>query len=197
MQGNTVVPAIRIAGIILAAGSARRFGSAKQLLEVDGQAMVRRAVQAALLGGLYPIVVVLGARADQVAAAIEDLDVTIVNNRAHADGLSTSIKSGIAGLGVKVDAIAFLTSDQPGLDGALVSEVVAAFSANESMIVRPVSGTTAGHPVIFDSCFVKELMAVEGDVGGAQIIARHPEAVHEVSIIGHERLRDVDRPEDV
>lgn len=197
---------VRIAGVVLAAGSARRYGAAKQLVEVEGEALVVRAVRAAVEGGLSPLVVVVGDQAEAITALVGGMEgVTGVHhNAAHADGVGTSIAVGIGGLRVDggdasygapgIAGIAFLTSDQPGLDAELVAEVVAAFTPGCGMIVRPVGGGVAGHPVIFDSCYVAELLALEGDVGGAVVMRRHVGAVVEVDVGGARRVRDLDRP---
>ena len=197
---------VRIAGVVLAAGSARRYGAAKQLVEVDGEALVVRAVRAAVAGGLSPLVVVVGEQAEAITALVGGMvGVTAVyQNPGHADGVSTSIAVGIGGLGVDggdasygapvIEGIAFLTSDQPGLDAKLVAEVVAAFTPGCGMIVRPVGGGVAGHPVIFDARYVAELLALEGDVGGVVVMGRHVGAVVEVDVGEAGRVRDLDRP---
>jgi molybdenum cofactor cytidylyltransferase len=84
-----------IAGIILAAGEATRFGEPKQLLDWKGQAFIRTVAKTALEAGLSPIVVVTGAHAEKVEAAISDLDVLIVRNEEWQSGQGSSIKAGV------------------------------------------------------------------------------------------------------
>lgn len=87
-----------IAGIILAAGESKRFGKPKQLLEWKGQPFVRAAAQTALRAGLSPVVVVTGANAEAVEAAVRDLDVVIVRNDDWHSGQASSIREGLRSL---------------------------------------------------------------------------------------------------
>ncbi|GAB4455838.1 MAG: hypothetical protein Kow0070_04870 [Anaerolineales bacterium] len=87
-----------IAGIILAAGESKRFGKPKQLLEWKGQPFVRAAAQTALRAGLSPVVVVTGANAEAVEAAVRDLNVVIVRNDDWQSGQASSIREGLRSL---------------------------------------------------------------------------------------------------
>jgi molybdenum cofactor cytidylyltransferase len=87
-----------IAGIILAAGESRRFGQPKQLLDWHGQPFVRAVAQNALEAGLSPVVVVTGASAEPVGAAVTDLDVKVVRNDEWQSGQASSIKAGVLSL---------------------------------------------------------------------------------------------------
>lgn len=87
-----------IAGIVLAAGESKRFGKPKQLLEWKGQPFVRAVAQTALQAGLSPVIVVTGANAEEVEAAVRGLDVVIVRNEAWQSGQGSSIRAGINAL---------------------------------------------------------------------------------------------------
>ena len=86
---------MRIASIVLAAGSSSRMGPCNKLLEsIGGEPMVRRAAAIALGSGAEPIVVVTGYEAASVGAALQGLGVTVILNPDYADGLSTSLRAG-------------------------------------------------------------------------------------------------------
>lgn len=87
-----------IAGIILAAGESARFGQPKQLLDWHGRPFVHAVAQNALDAGLSPVVVVTGANAEQVGAAVIDLDVKVVRNDEWKSGQGSSIKAGVLSL---------------------------------------------------------------------------------------------------
>lgn len=87
-----------IAGIVLAAGESARFGRPKQLLDWHGQPFVHAVAQNALDAGLSPVVVVTGANAEQVGAAVMDLDVNIARNDEWKNGQGSSIRAGILSL---------------------------------------------------------------------------------------------------
>ncbi len=83
-----------IAGIILAAGESTRFGKPKQLLDWRGEPFVRVVAKTSLEAGLSPVIVVTGANAEQVEAAVQDLSVKIARNAEWKNGQSSSIKAG-------------------------------------------------------------------------------------------------------
>ena len=87
-----------IAGIVLGAGEFTRFGQPKQLLDWHGQPFVHAVAQNALDAGLSPVLVVTGANAEQVGAAIMDLDVKVVRNDEWKSGQGSSIKAGVLSL---------------------------------------------------------------------------------------------------
>lgn len=87
-----------VAGILLAAGSATRFGSAKQLLDWKGKPFVRHVAETALHAGLEPVVVVTGFHHAEVESALSGLPVVLVHNPDYAQGQSTSMKAGIKAL---------------------------------------------------------------------------------------------------
>ena len=85
------------AGLLLAAGAGRRMGLPKALVELDGEPLVRRAVRTLVEGGAAPVVVVLGARADDVRAVLP-ADVAAVEAVGWRDGMGASLRAGLAAL---------------------------------------------------------------------------------------------------
>ena len=87
----------RIAAIILAAGRSTRMGGPNKLLaEIGGRPLVRIAVEEALASSAQPVIVVTGHQREKVEAALEGLKVQRVHNPDFAEGLSTSLKAGLA-----------------------------------------------------------------------------------------------------
>src|SRR5690349_1004766 len=89
------------AAVILAAGGSQRMGRAKQLLQVGGGSLVRRAAEAALAAGCAPVAVVLGAQAEDVEAALRGCGAETVRNDDWERGIGTSIRAGIAHITAK------------------------------------------------------------------------------------------------
>src|SRR5262249_22248058 len=87
----------RIAAVVLAAGRSTRMGGPNKLLaEIRGRPLVRITVETALASRADPVIVVTGHERDRVEQALAGLDVRLVHNPDYADGLSTSLKAGIA-----------------------------------------------------------------------------------------------------
>jgi molybdenum cofactor cytidylyltransferase len=172
-----------IAGVILAAGTARRMGRQKLLLPMrDGRPLVRVVAEAVLAGGLDYVVAVLGAEADAVGAALAGLPVRLVVNPRYLEGQSTSLRTGIDALPGGAEAAVIALGDQPLPDPDLIRRLVAAFRGEGRPIAVPRYEDGRGNPVLFAAALFDELRLVTGDRGGRDVVAREPERVREVSV---------------
>jgi molybdenum cofactor cytidylyltransferase len=183
-----------VAGIVLAAGGATRFGSQKQLVDWQGQPMVRHVAQIALQAGLTPLVVVSGAGAQGVSQAVAGLPVRVVHNPAWQSGQSSSMHAGLNAIPPTGGGAVFLLADQPNVPAALIQALVEAHSQTLAPIVAPLVDGQRGNPVLFDPITYHDLMQVSGDVGGRQIFSKYPLQY----VPWHDRavLLDVDAPSD-
>nr|TFG54499.1 MAG: hypothetical protein E4H34_02555 [Hyphomicrobiales bacterium] len=86
----------KIAGIILAAGLSSRMGSNKLLAEIEGMPLLRKTVDAAMASDLEPVIIVIGHDAKNVQNALAGIDVIFAHNAQYSEGLSTSLRTGIA-----------------------------------------------------------------------------------------------------
>jgi molybdenum cofactor cytidylyltransferase len=192
----------KVAVLLLAAGRSTRMGGPNKLLqETDGAPLVVHAVKAALASQAVEVVVVLGHMADQVKAAIEQAADTkaklrFVTNPAFADGLSTSVRTGIAALGKDIDAAIVQLGDMPGVNSGLLDRLMAAFSPVEGRsICVPTVGGKRGNPVLWDRRFFAEMAKVSGDTGAKHLIGEHADLVCEVEMSGAAAITDIDTPE--
>ncbi len=186
----------RIGAVVLAAGRSSRFGAGNKLLaEVDGEPMVRRAARAAIEGGAAAVAVVTGHEREEVEAALAGLDVRFVHNPDFAGGQSTSVRAGIAAVPEDCEGAVVLLGDMPRVDGQVVRRVIGAYRpVGGVFVVVPEHEGRRGNPVLWSRRFFPELMALEGDRGARELIARDPAAVATVEA-GPAVLFDVDTPE--
>lgn len=186
-----------IAGILLAAGASRRFGSQKLLAQVGGVPLVRRTADELRATSLDEIVVVVGSDAAAVRAALAGLDVRTVTNADYAAGMSSSLRTGLMALSPAVEAVVVALADQPGVGVDIVGRLLERYRAGRSAIVAPVyRGGVRGNPVLFDRALFAELREVTGDEGGRSVIARDPSRVALVEL-EMEMPGDVDVPGDL
>ncbi|MFN3744625.1 MAG: NTP transferase domain-containing protein [Hyphomicrobiaceae bacterium] len=187
----------RIASIVLAGGRSTRYGSRNKLLEkLDGVPLVMRAVRAALASRARPVIVVTGHEAAAVEQALAGLEVRIVQNPDFAEGLSTSLKAGIAALPGDVDGAIVSLGDMPRIEAQHLDRLIAAFSPKEGRgIVVPVHRGKRGNPVLFARAYFPELLAIEGDTGARHIIASSTSDVAEVELATDAIFLDIDTPE--
>lgn len=184
-----------IAGLLLAAGGARRFGSQKLVAPLAGQALVRFAASV-LLAETDAVTVVVGNDALRVRSALQDLALTIVENRDWARGLASSLRSGIAALPDDAEAVVIALGDQPRIDSSVIRSAVARWRAGGCAIVAARYAGVQGHPVLFDCSVFGELRVLDGDRGAKPVIDRMPERVAYVEI-ATPAPRDVDTPDDL
>ncbi len=163
-----------VAGILLAAGEARRMGRPKQLLDWHGEPLVSRVAKTALAGGLSPVYVVTGAYADDVGKAVHGLGLRVVNNPDWQVGQSSSVKAAMSELGVTVGAAVFLLCDQPFVSADLITALISRHARAQAEVVAPRVGKRRGNPVLFDRKTFNDLTQLEGDSGGRQVLARWP-----------------------
>ncbi|MGQ3361590.1 MAG: nucleotidyltransferase family protein, partial [Phreatobacter sp.] len=182
---------------VLAAGRSTRMGGPNKLLaEIAGRPLVRHAAEAALGAGLAAVLVVTGHQEAAVRAALAGLPVRFVHNADFAEGLSTSLRSGIAALGEDIDGAVVLLGDMPRISSGLVGRLAAAFAPAEGRhIVVPVAGGRRGNPVLWGRRFFAELLKVSGDQGGRAVLAGAPEVVAEVPAETDDVHLDLDTPE--
>lgn len=183
-----------IAGIILAAGASRRMGQPKPLLLWRGEPFIRRIARTALEAGLAPVVVVTGAHAAGVQAAVADLPVEAVYNPNWESGQSSSVQAGLSRLPPETAAAIFFLADQPHVPAALVRALVEQHAQSQAPLIVPQIGGRRANPVLFDRQAFPDLMSLQGDAGGRLIFSRYP-TVH-VPWPDENLLLDVDTPQD-
>lgn len=184
----------RIAAIILAAGQSRRMGRVNKLLApVDGKPMVRWAVEAAAGSAAEALIVVVGHEARQVRAALADFDVTFVENPDYAEGISSSVKRGIAALTDTVDGALVCLGDMPRVTSGAIDSLIAAFNPVEGReICIPTWQGKRGNPTLIGRRFFPEIQEITGDVGARYLISAYPDLCCEVEMSGNAVLVDVD-----
>lgn len=182
--------------ILLAAGRGSRFGAAPKLLQsLDGKPLVRHAAEAALASGLGPVVAVLGAHADRVGAALDGLALGRVTNPAFADGLSTSLRTGLAALPATVEGVFVLLGDMPRITPRHLTELAEAFRCADPApsAVVPVHGGQRGNPVLLNRRLLgAALEGLTGDQGAGRLLAGRDDVLEIPQDAGV--TQDVDTP---
>jgi len=162
-----------VAAVILAAGGSIRFGKPKQLAIFQDEPLVRRIVTAAKDAGCAPVVVVVGASAAEIAPALAELSVSIIEHPNWSNGLGSSIAVGVkhaTRITPDLDAAILLACDQPFVNAAMLRQLIQMHRENKKPIVASAYAETLGVPALFDrSCF-GDLLQLTGDNGAKGII---------------------------
>jgi molybdenum cofactor cytidylyltransferase len=187
----------RIQGLILAAGSSRRMGSAnKLLLTFQGKPLLCHVVEAAASSQLSGLTLVTGHDDAAVKAMLDGLPLSFTHAADHAVGMSASLKAGLAALPADLDGVMVLLGDMPLVMASDINRLIAAFSpADGRGICVPVHGGQRGNPVLWNSTYLAEMQGLSGDRGARDLLLRHPAAICEVPMEADGVLRDVDTPD--
>jgi molybdenum cofactor cytidylyltransferase len=187
----------RIGAVLLAAGQSRRMGGPNKLLsEIDGVPMVAHVARRLLASRARPIVAVLGNQAESVDTAFGKLPVERVSNPEFAEGLSTSLKRGIAALPSDLDGVLVCLGDMPLISGRHIDRLIGAFNPLEGRaIIVPTRNGKRGNPVLWAKRFFPEMSELAGDVGAKHLIGEHAELVAEVEMDDDAIFVDIDTPE--
>jgi molybdenum cofactor cytidylyltransferase len=185
-----------LAAVILAAGGSSRMGQPKQLLKFRGTSLLRRAIDTALAVPADQVIVVLGYAADKLLPECEATSATVVLNDQWTEGVSTSLRGGLAAVSSDARGVFIYPADMP----LVTPEALRELAHRQQVSGRPAAMTEAGGvrgvPVFITRSLFPALMIQEGDVGGAQYLRGHPESVEAVHFDDADLVRDVDRPED-
>lgn len=190
-----------IHALVLAAGAGSRFGGRKLTAPFEAGLLVHRALASALDAPVEGVILVVGAGAAEVAAAAWDVAGTdprlsIVHAPDHAEGMSASIRAGIAALPEDATGVIVFLGDMPRIPRTIAAEVAAALEAGAAA-AAPVFEGRRGHPVGFSRTQFPALAALAGDRGGGTVLAALGPAVVEIPAPDSGVLADVDTPADL
>jgi len=152
------------AAVVLAAGASTRLGESKQLAIIGGERLLERAVRVAREAGCAPVVVVLGARAEEVRTACDLGDAIVVVNEAWGDGMGASVRVGVGAVG-DAEGVVVMTCDQPAVTAAHLLVLMATGEATASGYVG-----RRGVPAYFPAEMFGALLELKGDAGARELL---------------------------
>ena len=190
--------AFRFGAVILAAGASTRMGAPKQLLELDGQPLLIRAVAAALASPAWPVVVVLGAHAEKIRPVLARLPVLVTENAAWPEGMAASIRAGVTTLqqfSRNLDAALIALCDQPAFSTDVIAQLIATQRSTGRSIVAAHYSGRHGAPALFLREHFSTLTHLTGEEGARALLNDDPARVASVDLPA--LALDLDTPADV
>jgi molybdenum cofactor cytidylyltransferase len=186
-----------LAAIVLAAGMSKRMGQFKPLLPFGDRPMLVRVLEALQTAGIETIVVVTGHQRQRIEDAVSALNVQCIHNAQYATGeMLSSVQTGVRALSASHDFLLVL-GDQPAVQ---VSTIKVLWQRRQEQpdakIVLPTYRARRGHPLIFHSSCVPEILELAPHETLKTIVQRHAAHTIEVPVEDAAIREDVDTPED-
>jgi len=191
-----VDPIKKIAGVILAAGSASRMGETKQLLAFKGRPILEHVIKNAIQSNLYEIIVVLGHDTDKIQQVVDLSGTKTVTNSEYLKGQSTSLIKGVKTISPICDAAMFLLADQPLIKSNIINNIIKAFESSQKSIIIPYYKKTRGNPVIFERALFPDLSLLSGDTGPRVLFKKFKNSILKTPIQDKAILIDIDTNDD-
>ena len=182
---------LKIACIVMAAGSASRFGKNKLMAELDGKSLIQRALDAVPAGRLHCVRVIT--QYPEILKLSRKYGFEPVENHEPQLGISHTIALGLQSLPC-VDAALFMVADQPCLRKESITRLIDFYLDAHEFIAAVGHDGRHGNPCLFPARFFPELLELQGDQGGAAVIRRHEDLLR-ILEIDSRQLEDVDTPQ--
>ena len=180
--------------VLLAAGGSRRHGSPKQLAQIDGEPMVRRVARIASQTASQ-VIVVTGAHAVRVEAALAGLPVQAVRCEDWRQGMGSSLGAGVREVRMRHPAtsgVLLVLADQPLVETAMLTRMLQRHQQVPGAILASGHQQALGPPVLFPADCLPELARWSGRDGASALLRREAQRVERcLAWVGE----DVDTPE--
>lgn len=188
----------RLAAVVMAAGRSRRMAPHNKLLVADssGITMIARVVDNVLASRARPVLVVVGHMAAQIEQALAGRPVQFVHAAEYAEGLSASLKAGIAAVPADCAAAIVCLGDMPLVTAPMIDRLLSAYDPDEGrLIALPTFRGKQGNPMLWDRRFFPEILGISGDNGARFLLGQHLDSIAEVEMGDDAVLRDFDTTE--
>ena len=179
-MGEAKIPLV--SAILLAAGKSERMGQNKLLLPFGGRTVIQCTLDSLIASRVVEVIVVLGSRAQEINQSIGGRRALVVLNPNYAQGMSTSLISGLGMVNSKARFVMAALGDQPLITPRVYNQLIEAALGSDKGIILPVYKGERGNPIVISTRYRAEMLKQAGDVGGRELLKAHPEDVLEVLV---------------
>lgn len=182
---------MNLAALILAAGAGSRFGSTKQLVDINGKPMLQHCIDSTATVLPESTYTVLGNQSETIAGKI--CNTQIIYNPDWRKGIGHSIATGVSALKEGYQGILILLADQPNIKHYHLTQLIQLFNGHNT--VCSFYAGERGVPAIFPQSQYNDLMALRGDYGAKRLLQTMNNGLQTLSLA--EAILDIDTPDDL
>jgi len=180
-----------IAGIVLAAGKSERMGRPKALLPIQGRTFLENILDSISRSSIQQTIVVVGHDREEIQRSVTLP--SVIFNADYERGMITSFQAGIRALPRTFSGALLFLVDHPLVEPRTIESLIVNFAPHR--IILPVFEGRRGHPVLFASEILQEILTLPPSLGANMVIRKDPGRIIEVSVDAPGILVDVDTPE--
>ena len=187
----------QVEAVLLAAGASTRMGRPKALLPWSGSTLIESQIRCLDEAGISGIIVILGHNASYIASVVQETDrLKVFINPDYNRGKTTSIKLGLKEIHVGTEVVMLLAVDQPR-PVPLLKRLLDEHYKVRPLITQPKYRSQGGHPLLFDSSLLPELLEItEEEQGIREVMNRHRNQINHVSVDSPIVLLDLNTEEE-
>ena len=180
-----------ISAIVLAAGKSERMGRPKALLPFRGRTFLGNILDAISHTSIEDTFVVLGHHRAEIEQSLSLP--SVVFNPNYEQGMITSFQAGVRALSWDASGAFLFLVDHPVVEPATIEAMIMNLAPNR--IVLPTFEGRRGHPVLFSSEVLEEILALPSTEGANIVVRKNPARIVEVPVSTPGILVDIDTPE--
>lgn len=185
----------RLQVIVLAAGYSSRMGGPKLLARVRGMSLLRRTLTAASDLGAARVIAVVPPNAAHYRLEGRGMKVLWVANSRRAQGLSSSVRLGIAKARF-APALLLLPADLPNIKSSELRRLVRRWQASPRRLIARQAGRSGAAPVVLPRWLYPRALRISGDVGLREMIEQLP-AERRALVQMPSAVMDIDTPDNL
>jgi len=185
-----------INAIVLAAGESTRMGKPKPLLRMGDRTFLGQIVAVLQDARVDRITVVLGARAEAIAEAVDLSGVDVVVNYNYREGQLSSLFAGLDNAPAETEAILLCLVDGPFITVDIVNKVITTFRETGAAIVVPTFEGRRGHPSLFARSMFEPLRNAPPDEGARHVVRAYEDKIVAVEIAEEAVVTGINTPDD-
>lgn len=147
----------------------------KMLLKIGHKTVLQRTLDNILCSDVSGVTVVIGHMKDLITENIAGLNVSLVNNPYFAEGMGTSLSSGVRSIteNKRCNAIMFFNGDMPFIKSATINLIIDKYKESRAPVIFPCCEGKRGHPVLVDHSVFPDLLRISGDIGAREVLQKY------------------------